>query len=38
VIELAAKRPNHDREMDPALNNARGVLDAWQARKAKQAA
>ena len=38
VIELTAKRPNHDREMDPAVNNARGVLDAWQARKAKQAA
>lgn len=38
VIELTAKRPNHDREMDPATNNARGVLDAWQARKAKQAA
>jgi catechol 2,3-dioxygenase-like lactoylglutathione lyase family enzyme len=37
VIELTAKRPNHDREMDPAANNARGVLDAWQARKAKQA-
>jgi len=38
VIELTAKRPNHDREMDPATNNARGVLDAWQARKAKRAA
>ncbi len=38
VIELTAKRPNHDREMDPATNNARGVLEAWQARKAKQAA
>ena len=38
VIELTAKRPNHDREMDPALNQARGVLDSWQARKAKQAA
>ena len=34
VIELTARRPNHDREMDPALNDARGVLDAWQARKA----
>jgi len=38
VIELTAKRPNHDREMDPATNNARGVLDAWQVRKAKQPA
>lgn len=37
VIELTAKRPNHDREMDPAANNARGVLDAWQARKAAKA-
>jgi catechol 2,3-dioxygenase-like lactoylglutathione lyase family enzyme len=34
VIELAAKRPGHDREMDPAANGARAVLDAWQARKA----
>ncbi len=34
VIELTAKRPNHDREMDPAVNGARGVLEAWQARKA----
>ena len=38
VIELTAKRPNHDREMDPAANNARGVLDAWQARKGNRAA
>jgi catechol 2,3-dioxygenase-like lactoylglutathione lyase family enzyme len=35
VIELAAKRPGHDREMDPAANGARAVLDAWQARKAR---
>ncbi len=38
VIELTAKRPNHDRAMDPAANDARGVLEAWQARKAKPAA
>ena len=38
VIELTAKRPNHDREMDPAVNKARSVLEAWQARKAKRAA
>ncbi|TAN52926.1 MAG: VOC family protein [Betaproteobacteria bacterium] len=38
VIELTAKRPNHDREMDPAVNGARGVLGAWQARKAAPAA
>ena len=34
VIELTAKRPNHDAEMNPATNNARGILDAWQAKKA----
>ena len=34
VIELAAKRPGHDREMDPVANNARGVIADWQARKA----
>lgn len=38
VIELAAKRPHHDRAMDPAANDARGVLDDWQARKEKPAA
>jgi catechol 2,3-dioxygenase-like lactoylglutathione lyase family enzyme len=34
VIELTAKRPEHDRAMDPATNDARGRLDAWQAAKA----
>jgi catechol 2,3-dioxygenase-like lactoylglutathione lyase family enzyme len=33
VIELTAKRPNHDREMDPAENRARAKLDEWQAAK-----
>lgn len=33
VIELTAKRPSHDREMDPSANGARAKLDAWQARK-----
>jgi catechol 2,3-dioxygenase-like lactoylglutathione lyase family enzyme len=33
VIELTAKRPNHDREMDPAENRARAQLDEWQAAK-----
>ncbi len=33
VIELAAKRPGHDEEMDPATNGARQKLDAWQAGK-----
>jgi catechol 2,3-dioxygenase-like lactoylglutathione lyase family enzyme len=37
VIELAAKRPGHDREMDPATNDARGVLADWQGRKARAA-
>jgi catechol 2,3-dioxygenase-like lactoylglutathione lyase family enzyme len=38
VVELTAKRPSHDREMDPAANNARGTLDAWQARKVQRTA
>ena len=33
VIELTAKGPSHDREMDPATNGARTKLDAWQAEK-----
>ena len=33
VIELTAKRPNHDEAMDPARNGARRRLDAWQSRK-----
>jgi catechol 2,3-dioxygenase-like lactoylglutathione lyase family enzyme len=34
VIELTAKRPNHDAAMDPAQNKARECLDAWQSEKA----
>ncbi len=34
VIELTAKRDNHDEAMDPATNGARQKLDSWQARKA----
>lgn len=34
VIELTAKLPNHDREMDPATNGARAKLDNWQLAKA----
>ena len=34
VIELTAKRANHDEEMDPATNGARAKLDHWQAAKA----
>jgi catechol 2,3-dioxygenase-like lactoylglutathione lyase family enzyme len=35
VIELTAKRPNHDEAMDPATNGARRILDTWQREKAK---
>ncbi len=35
VIELAAKTPAHDREMDPADNRARQILDKWQAEKGR---
>lgn len=34
VIELTAKRPNHDEAMDPVKSRARERLDAWQMRKA----
>jgi catechol-2,3-dioxygenase len=33
VIELTAKRPDHDEAMDPATNGARAKLDTWQATK-----
>lgn len=37
VIELTAKQPNHDREMNPALNGARTRLDEWtESRKAEK--
>ena len=38
VIELTAKRPDHERAMDPAVNGARATLADWQARKARRAA
>ncbi|MBL8360308.1 MAG: VOC family protein [Rubrivivax sp.] len=34
VIELTSKREHHDSAMDPAQNEARAKLDAWQAAKA----
>jgi catechol 2,3-dioxygenase-like lactoylglutathione lyase family enzyme len=34
VIELTAKRPDHDSQMDPSRNNARGNLESWQREKA----
>jgi catechol 2,3-dioxygenase-like lactoylglutathione lyase family enzyme len=33
VIELTAKRDDHERAMDPAANGARRELEAWQASK-----
>lgn len=33
VIELTAKRPGHDKAMDPAVNGARRVLNEWQQEK-----
>lgn len=38
VIELTAKRPDHDQAMDPAVNQARAKLAAWQASKASSRA
>jgi catechol 2,3-dioxygenase-like lactoylglutathione lyase family enzyme len=38
VIELTAKRPDHDQAMDPALNRARDKLAAWQASKTQRRA
>jgi catechol 2,3-dioxygenase-like lactoylglutathione lyase family enzyme len=38
VIELTAKRANHDEAMNPATNGARAKLDAWQAEKEKASA
>jgi len=33
VIELAAKQPGHARDMDPAVNSARRILEDWQLQK-----
>jgi catechol 2,3-dioxygenase-like lactoylglutathione lyase family enzyme len=38
VIELCAKRADHDQRMDPALNGARETLQRWSAGKARSAA
>jgi catechol 2,3-dioxygenase-like lactoylglutathione lyase family enzyme len=38
VIELTAKRPSHDRAMDPAANRARSQLDEWQVGKRERVA
>ncbi|GAB4394652.1 MAG: VOC family protein [Kiloniellaceae bacterium] len=37
VIELTAKRPDHEAMMDPTRNGARQTLDAWQRAKTKAA-
>ena len=37
VIELTAKRENHEREMDPQVNEARQKLAQWQSAKATSA-
>ncbi|MGY8993872.1 MAG: VOC family protein [Rhodospirillales bacterium] len=33
VIELTAKRPNHEKAMDPKASDARRKLNSWQANK-----
>lgn len=33
VVELTTKKDEHDEVMDPERNDARGILDAWQAEK-----
>lgn len=38
VIELAAKTPEHDRAMDPAVNGAREKLERWTAGRHARAA
>ncbi len=38
VIELTAKLPNHDAEMDPKTNGARAKLDQWTAAKGARVA
>jgi catechol 2,3-dioxygenase-like lactoylglutathione lyase family enzyme len=34
VIELTAKQPGHERAMNPAVNGARRIVEAWQSAKA----
>jgi catechol-2,3-dioxygenase len=35
VIELTAKVPGHERDMDPTANHARDILNRWQVHKRK---
>ncbi|HZB54139.1 MAG TPA: VOC family protein, partial [Reyranella sp.] len=37
VIELTAKVPGMERDMDPKQNHARDILNGWQAKKTKPA-
>jgi len=37
VIELTAKRPDHDQHMDPKTNKARDLLERWQKGKIEAA-
>ena len=37
VVELTAKRPNHDSAMDPSRNRARNILDQWTEERAQTA-
>ncbi|HVO03561.1 MAG TPA: VOC family protein [Candidatus Cybelea sp.] len=37
VIELTAKKPGHERDMDPKENQAREILDRWQKSKTEAA-
>ena len=37
VIELTAKTPEHEQLMDPATNEARAILDRWEAKKTQGA-
>ena len=36
VVELTAKMPGHDEGLNPATNNAREILEKWQAEKRRQ--
>jgi len=36
VVELTAKRPDHDTAMDPAQNQAREILDLWTSEMSPQ--
>jgi catechol 2,3-dioxygenase-like lactoylglutathione lyase family enzyme len=33
VVELTAKQPGHESEMDPTVNGARRIVDEWQSQK-----